>query len=539
MTDSLAGLRWDDGFVRALPGAPDGGPGSRQVPGACWAAVAPTPVPAPRLLAWSDDAAALLGFTAPPADRAATAQVLGGNQLVPGMRPFALGYGGHQFGSWAGQLGDGRALTLGEVIGPSGRWEVQLKGAGPTPYSRRADGRAVLRSSLREFLCSEAMHHLGVPTTRALALVATGAEVVRDMFYDGRPRAEPGAIVTRLAPTFVRFGNFQLHAWREEPRLLAALVEHVVTTHFPTLGPPGATTYAAWFAEVARRTAITIAHWMRVGFIHGVMNTDNMSILGVTLDYGPYGWLDPFDPDFTPNTTDFATGRYRFAHQPGVAQWNLAQLARALRGLIDDRALTAGLEVYRLTFARAYRQAMVGKLGLTWGGAAAPDGAPDGDDEGDEQLWRDALALLARVETDFTLAFRALGAIDLDGAAGRADAALVAPLTEAFYQPPAPAVVEAWAAWLRRYAARAAREPGGEAARRARIAATNPAFVPRNYLAQRAIDAATAGDLAPLERLLAAARAPYDDVPELAELRARRPEWARDAPGCAALSCSS
>jgi uncharacterized protein YdiU (UPF0061 family) len=538
MTDSLAGLSWDDGFVRALPGAPDGGPGSRQVPGACWAAVAPTPVPAPRLLAWSDEAAALLGFTAPPADRAATARVLGGNQVLPGMRPFALGYGGHQFGSWAGQLGDGRALTLGEVVGPSGRWEVQLKGAGPTPYSRRADGRAVLRSSLREFVCSEAMHHLGVPTTRALALVATGAEVVRDMFYDGRPRAEPGAIVTRLAPTFVRFGNFQLHAWREEPKLLAALVEHVVSTHFSELGPPGPSTYAAWFAEVARRTAIMIAHWMRVGFIHGVMNTDNMSILGVTLDYGPYGWLDPFDPDFTPNTTDFANGRYRFAHQPGIAQWNLAQLARALRRwFCDDRALTAGLEVYRHTFARAYRHAMLEQARVDLGRGPTASRRRRRGRRSSSCATRSRSWPGSRPTSRWPSAPWARSTSTT--AAGRSDAALVAPLTEAFYQPPPPAVVEAWAAWLRRYAARAAREPGGEAARRARIAATNPAFVPRNYLAQRAIDAATAGDLAPLERLLAAARAPYDDVPDLADLRARRPEWARNAPGCAALSCSS
>ncbi len=525
---SLEALAWDDAFVRALPGARGLGRGSQQVPGAVWAEVTPTPVAAPRLLAWSDDAAALLGLTARPSDDAVAA-VLGGNRVLAAMRPFALGYGGHQFGSWAGQLGDGRALTLGEVRGPDHRWEVQLKGAGPTPYSRRADGRAVLRSSIREFLCSEAMHHLGVPTTRALALVATGDTVVRDMFYDGRPRAEQGAIVTRLAPTFVRFGNFQLHAWRDEPTLLRSLADHVMAQHYPALG---AGDYAAWFAEIARRTAVMIAHWMRVGFVHGVMNTDNMSILGVTLDYGPYGWLDPYDPDFTPNTTDHAHGRYRFGNQPAVAQWNLAQLARALTPLVEDPGvLQAGLDGYRHTFARSHRTGMLEKLGLTWAGVD--------DDERDDELLRELFELLGFDELDYTLAFLRLAELDLTTAAEVSDAALVAPLLSAFYREPQPSTVQAWAAWLRRYAARAALEPGGLSARAPRMARANPVIILRNYLVQQAIDAAEKGDLAPTLRLHEASKRPYTADPAYADLVARRPEWARRAPGCSALSCSS
>ena len=516
----LETLRWDDDFVRALPGETSGRPGSRQVMDACYAHVAPTPVAAPRLLAWSDEAGALLGLERPPATGTA-AEVLGGNRVLAAMRPYALGYGGHQFGTWAGQLGDGRALVLGEVLGPDGaRWEVQLKGAGPTPYSRRSDGRAVLRSSIREFLCSEAMHHLGVPTTRALALVGTGEAVVRDMFYDGNPRPEPGAIVTRLAPTFVRFGNFQLHAWREEPAVLRALADHVIARHFPAIAPGD---HAGWFAEVCRRTAVMVAHWMRVGFVHGVMNTDNMSILGLTLDYGPYGWLDSFDPDFTPNTTDAATGRYRFGNQPGIAQWNLAHLARALVPLADAAALSAGLDEYKRVFEETYRTMMLAKLGLTW--------AP-----GDDALLADLLALLAAEETDYPLAFLALADLDLD--ATSTDERL-APLAAAFYGDPPAAHLARLATWLDAYRERAAREPGGTAARRARMAATNPVIVLRNYLVQRAIDAAEAGDLAPVERLLDAARRPYERRPEHAELVARRPEWARHAAGCSALSCSS
>jgi uncharacterized protein YdiU (UPF0061 family) len=253
------------------------------------------------------------------------------------MRPYAARYGGHQFGVWAGQLGDGRAITLGELMPrPGERWELQLKGAGRTPYSRTADGRAVLRSSVREFLCSEAMHFLGVPTTRALSLVATGDIVVRDMFYDGNPMPEPGAVVCRVAPSFVRFGNFEIHASRGENELLQRLADYIITEHFKELGPPTPEVYKLWFEEVCRRTGVMIAHWMRVGFVHGVMNTDNMSILGLTIDYGPYGWLEGYDPAWTPNTTDLPGRRYAYGRQPDVAAWNLARLANALGPLIED-----------------------------------------------------------------------------------------------------------------------------------------------------------------------------------------------------------
>jgi uncharacterized protein YdiU (UPF0061 family) len=306
----------------------------------------------------------------------------------------------------------------------------------------------------------------------------------------------------------------------------------VIARHFPALGPPGPATYAAWFSEVCRRTAVTIAHWMRVGFVHGVMNTDNMSILGLTIDYGPYGWLEPFDVDFTPNTTDATNRRYRYANQPSIGQWNLAQLARALEPLgAEARALTAGLEVYRRTFARTYRALMLEKIGVTWAGVD--------DDEGDDELLRELLALFALEETDFTIGFRVLAEVPLAAVATATDVDLVAPLAPAFYRDPAAATVERWAAWLRRYAARVAREPGGLAARTARMARVNPVIVLRNYVVQGAIEAAEAGDLAPVHRLLTAARRPYDADPAYADLVARRPPWARNAPGCAALSCSS
>src|SRR5512138_1400843 len=299
-------LHFDNAQLRELPGDPETGPRLRQV-AAAWSRVAPTPVAAPALLAHSREVAADLGLS--------EAQV-----HAPG---FAASFGGHQFGHWAGQLGDGRAITLGEAVNADGaRMELQLKGAGPTPYSRSADGRAVLRSSVREFLCSEAMHHLGVPTTRALSLVGTGEPVVRDMFYDGHPRAEPGAIVCRVAPSFVRFGNFQIL----EPELKTQLADHVIRHHYPGLS------YSEFFEEVCRRTALLMVDWMRLGFVHGVMNTDNLSILGVTIDYGPYGWLEGYDPQWTPNTTDLPGRRYCYGNQPQIALWNLTRLAEALLG---------------------------------------------------------------------------------------------------------------------------------------------------------------------------------------------------------------
>ena len=281
------GLAFDNRFTRELPGDPSDEPHPRQVYGACYSHVSPRRCAAPRLVAHAREVAELLGLdeTATASDR--FAEVFSGNRVLPGMQPFAMCYGGHQFGHWAGQLGDGRAINLGQAIAPDGRrWMLQLKGAGRTPYARRADGLAVLRSSLREFLCSEAMHHLGVPTTRALSLVTTGETVLRDMLYDGHPRDEPGAVVCRVAPSFTRFGNFQIFAARGDHDTLRRLADYTLTHDFPHLGSPSPESYLAMFTEVCQRTAEMIVHWMRVGFVHGVMNTDNMSILGQTIDYG-------------------------------------------------------------------------------------------------------------------------------------------------------------------------------------------------------------------------------------------------------------
>ncbi|MFB1021329.1 MAG: YdiU family protein, partial [Vicingaceae bacterium] len=289
---------------------------------------------------------------------------LSGAEKFNGFESYAMCYGGHQFGHWAGQLGDGRAINIAELEVNDKNLKFQLKGAGPTPYSRRADGFAVLRSSIREYLCSEAMHHLGVPTTRALSLITTGDIVSRDILYNGNPKDELGAVVCRVSESFIRFGSFEILASRGEKEELKQLVDYTIKHHFSELGEPSKPTYLAFFKEVVSRTKDLIIHWQRVGFVHGVMNTDNLSILGQTIDYGPYGWLENFDPNWTPNTTDLENKRYRFGRQPNVALWNLTQLANALYPLIEDvEPLQEILQEYKKEYTVGFHKMMCQKLG--------------------------------------------------------------------------------------------------------------------------------------------------------------------------------
>jgi len=529
-TRAVHEARFANTFVDELASENSGSTASRQVPGFCSSQVVPTPVSDPRLLAWSTELGDYLSLER-PSERGFSVDALAGNLVTPSMKPFAARYGGHQFGNWAGQLGDGRAISLGEVEAVDGSWwEIQLKGAGPTPYSRRADGRAVLRSSIREFLCSEAMHWLGVPTTRALSLVATGDTVIRDMFYSGDPRPEKGAIVARVAPTFVRFGSFEILAAHGELENLKALADYVIRRHYSALGEPSGDVYLRWFEEVCRRTAVMLAHWMTVGFVHGVMNTDNMSVLGVTIDYGPYGWLEPYDPAWTPNSTDFSRRRYAFGQQPGIGLWNLTMFARALSPLIarpDD--LTRGLEEYRETFLATHRAFTLRKLGIH-----------PGDDAEDESLLNELDAAMATAQVDMTRFFRRLGHV-VPGliTGGRDQADSIDSVIHSSSYPELATDHAPLQRWLDRYADRLRGETRPAAAIGDDMLRANPKYVLRNYLAQMAIEAADGGDLAPLQRLMRVLRTPYDEQPEHEDLAARRPDWARNKPGSATLSCSS
>lgn len=537
---SLGELDFVNRFTRQLPADPEPGNHRRQVHAACYSRVLPTPAPRPVLLAVSREMMEELGIRGDPFADGEFAEVFAGNRILPGMDPFAMCYGGHQFGNWAGQLGDGRAINLGEVRTRQGQhWTLQLKGAGPTPYSRTADGLAVLRSSVREFLCSEAMHHLGIPTTRALSLVATGLPVIRDMFYDGNPQSEAGAVVCRVASSFVRFGNFEIFAARRDHATLARLVEFTIRSDFG--GIDGAAGIPDWFAEVCRRTICLVVHWMRVGFVHGVMNTDNMSITGLTIDYGPYGWLEDYDPGWTPNTTDAAGRRYCYGAQPQIALWNLVQLANALVPLVGEPGpLQAVLDSCSGELAREWNIMMAAKTGLPVDG---PDSGP---------LVTELLEILPAVETDMTLFFRGLGAVRCEPAGGEVQepetvpspAGLpgwLRPLEDAFYRPEqlAGEKRQRLLGWLERWREKVRQSAVPDGRRREWMNRVNPRYVLRNYLAQQAIDRAGEGDCSGIQELLEVLRHPYDDLPGREAFAAKRPEWARHRAGCSMLSCSS
>ena len=532
---ALDDLIFDNRFIRELPADTETINNRRQVMGACFSLVSPTPVANPQRVAYSKEVAELLDLKAEVCESEDFTQVFSGNRLAAGMQSYATCYGGHQFGNWAGQLGDGRAINLGEVVNRKGdRWALQLKGAGPTPYSRTADGLAVLRSSVREFLCSEAMYHLGVPTTRALSLMLTGEPVIRDMFYNGNPKAEPGAVVCRVAPSFTRFGNFQILTARRDIALLKKLADYTIRTDFPHLGEPSPEVYIAWFAEVCRKTAEMIVHWQRVGFVHGVMNTDNMSILGLTIDYGPYGWLENYDPNWTPNTTDAEERRYRFGNQPQIAFWNLGQLANAIYPLIEKvEPLQQAMAVYTETFEQSWQNMMAGKLGLN-----------AFDPETDEDLCAQLLALLQLVETDMTIFYRQLAMIKTN-----VKTPLIAPycedmincMSKAYYvtEQISPDYKTRLYDWLNRYINRLKKDGTPDETRQQRMNAVNPKYVLRNYLAQLAIDKAEQGDFSMVNELMELLRHPYDEQHDKEAFAEKRPDWARQRAGCSMLSCSS
>ncbi len=508
-------------FTEKLPGDLEKKNFVRQVSESCYSEVSPRKPSNPEMVHFNQALADELNLDGVDSDE--LLQLLSGDRDFEGFKPYAMCYGGHQFGHWAGQLGDGRAINVAELAGKSGVQTVQLKGSGKTPYSRGADGLAVLRSSIREYLCSEAMLHLGVPTTRALSLVLTGDLVERDVLYNGNPAMEKGAIVARVSPSFLRFGNFEIFASRGDVKSLKTLTDFTIDNYFPHLGAPSKEIYVKFFAEVAQTTMDLMLNWERVGFVHGVMNTDNMSILGLTIDYGPYGWLEDYDPNWTPNTTDAQHRRYRFGNQGMVGLWNLVQLANALYPLIENvEPLEAILSESSADYDRRHFEQIATKTGIT----------KFSDDS--KKLAADLEALLQKSEIDMTLFYRNLNKFDTEKPNAFLDF-----VSDVSYSKDFRAFENDWKNWFREYARSLGLEDQPAPERVEAMNRINPKYVLRNYMAQLAIDKADEGDFSLVEELFQLLQNPYDEQPECEKWFAKRPDWAKNRVGCSMLSCSS
>ena len=511
-------LNIENTFTSELPADSNPENYTRQVENACYSLANPIATKAPKLLHVNKEVANNLGFSKDDITSKEFENLITGNYVYPNTEPYAMCYGGHQFGNWAGQLGDGRAINLFQVK-TNKSYTLQLKGAGKTPYSRTADGLAVLRSSIREYLGAEAMYHLGVPTTRSLSLALSGDEVLRDVLYNGNPAYEPGAIVCRVAESFIRFGSFQIFASRNDKTTLAALMNYTIRHHFPHLEENNKDDYAKLFQEIVNATVKMIVHWQRVGFVHGVMNTDNMSVLGLTIDYGPYGWLDNYDPDWTPNTTDRQNRRYRYGQQPNIGLWNLYQLANTFYTLTEDaKPLEEALNSYKTHFEEQNLQMMCAKIGI------------QNPNKQDYILIQALETNLKLIETDMTIFFRLL-----------ATANKIEDCMDAFYIPEqlAGEVLTEWQAWFGQYHTRLEIEKISKENRILKMNAVNPKYVLRNYMSQLAIEAAEQGDYSLIDELYQLIQKPYDEQPEYQKWFAKRPDWAKSKVGCSMLSCSS
>ncbi|WP_313651982.1 protein adenylyltransferase SelO family protein [Pantoea sp.] len=464
-----------------------------------YTALHPTPLAGGRLLYHNAPLAAAMGLDSTLFDGQGHG-VWHGAALLPGMQPLAQVYSGHQFGVWAGQLGDGRGILLGEQrLDDGSKLDWHLKGAGLTPYSRMGDGRAVIRSSVREFLASEALHHLGIPTTRALTLSIGDEPVYRET-------PERGAMLMRISPSHLRFGHFEHFFYSQQQAKVQQLADYAIRHHWPHLTEE-ADRYQLWFTDVVLRTARLIALWQSVGFAHGVMNTDNMSILGLTIDYGPFGFLDDYQPDFICNHSDYQ-GRYSFENQPMIGLWNLNRLAHALSGLLTTEQLRAALSVYEPELMRVWGERMRAKLGLLT------------QQSSDNQILTDLLALMTREHSDYTLTFRLLS--ETQQAESRS------PLRDEFIDR------EAFDRWYEGYRRRLLDEQISDAERQTVMKAANPAVILRNYLAQQVIEEAEQGEHEALARLHQALQTPFSDL-AATEYRQRPPDWGKTLE----VSCSS
>lgn len=504
-------------FIKKFPGDFSGNPMQRNTPKVLFAKTNPVGFEHPKLIAFNETLSEEIGlgkFEEKDLD------FLVGNHLPENIQTYATAYAGHQFGNWAGQLGDGRAIFAGEIINDSGKkTEIQWKGAGATPYSRHADGRAVLRSSVREYLMSEAMYHLNVPTTRALSLCFTGEDVVRDMMYDGNPRDEKGAVIIRTAESFLRFGHYELMSAQREYKILEDLVNFTIDNYFPEITSAGIQKYKDFFENVARRTADLMVEWYRTGFVHGVMNTDNMSILGLTIDYGPFSMMDEYDLNFTPNTTDLPGRRYAFGRQGQISQWNLWQLANALHPLIqDEKFLEDILNDYGSYFWEEHDKMLCRKFGF------------DQLLKSDEEFFTNWQSLMQELHLDYTLFFNQLEKIDTG-------VDLKTQFEKISYTFLNDEKIKKLEHFISRYHERISKNIISKEEALALMRRTNPKFILRNYLLFECIEEISNGSTDMLEKLTKALENPYQEI--YLEFSVKRPSGYDDISGCSMLSCSS
>lgn len=504
-------------FIKKFPGDFSGNPIQRVTPKVLFSTITPAGFEIPQLIAFNEKLSEEIGLGK---FEDSDLNFLVGNHLPENIHPYATAYAGHQFGSWAGQLGDGRAILAGEITSKSGKkTEIQWKGSGATPYSRHADGRAVLRSSVREYLMSEAMYHLGVPTTRALSLCFTGEDVIRDMMYNGNPQKEKGAIMIRTAESFLRFGHFELMSAQGEYQTLQELVDYTIQNYFPEVTATHSDKYKDFFKNVCTKTADLMVEWFRVGFVHGVMNTDNMSILGLTIDYGPYSMMDEYDLNFTPNTTDLPGRRYAFGKQGQISQWNLWQLANALHPLIqDEQFLEDTLNHYGNYFWRAHDNMLCNKFGL------------DQLLEGDENFFSNWQALMQELQLDHTLFFN-----QLEKHQEKDD--LKSTFTKVSYTNLNDEMIRKLQHFIQKYEERLSKNTITKEASLELMKKANPKFILRNYLLFECIEEINNGKTDMMKQLTHALENPYQEI--YPEFSAKRPSHYDDISGCSMLSCSS
>ncbi|CAA7196306.1 protein adenylyltransferase SelO [Chryseobacterium potabilaquae] len=504
-------------FTEYFPGDFSKNPMQRNTPKVLFSTIDPIGFDHPKLIHFNSNLAAEIGLGQYDQN---DINFLVGNHLPENIQPYATAYAGHQFGNWAGQLGDGRAIFAGEISSHSGKaTEIQWKGAGATPYSRHADGRAVLRSSLREYLMSEAMFHLGVPTTRALSLSLTGEDVIRDVMYNGNPQAEKGAIVVRTAESFLRFGHFELLSAQNEYKTLEKLTEYVIERYFPEITSVGVQKYKDFFENISKRTADLMVEWYRVGFVHGVMNTDNMSIVGLTIDYGPYSMMEEYDLNFTPNTTDIPEKRYAFGKQGQTSQWNLWQLANALHPLIkDEKFLEDSLNAFGTYFWEAHDNMLCKKFGF------------DQLLEEDEEFFTNWQGLMQELQMDYTLFFNVLETFN-------EEKDLKSQFQKVSYGILDDKSLTKIENFLSIYKIRLDKNKISRNSSILLMRENNPKFILRNYLLYQCIEELNNGQSEVFYELLHALQKPYEEI--IPKFSGKRPIKYDNIPGCSMLSCSS